>query len=115
VRAGPFRRIALGPKDRQLVAPSVRAEKAIPFISGGPKGRPRISRAPAALIAPLTSYPALTDGATDCRSVGPKGNGEPNQHAFACRFYDSEVRCYYGRLFHVLHTLVLSMVRIIQR
>ena len=62
--------VVSGPKDRQSIAPSVRAGKD-PQLTRRPKGRHTYA-APAALKKDTLSFPALTDGAIDCRSFGPE-------------------------------------------
>jgi hypothetical protein len=67
---GPFE--LLGPKDWQLVAPSVRAGNVFCPMLQRPEG-------PAQIVAHLrrsvniVASPALTDGATNCQSFGPDG------------------------------------------
>ena len=66
------RRRALGPKDQQLVAPSVRAGKLI-LQTAREASRAGINRdALSALRYATAAYPALTEGATNCWSFGPQ-------------------------------------------
>jgi len=65
-----------GSKDRQSIAPSVRAEIRRSLFLRGPKGRHNSCRT---CGAPATIHlvdPALTDGAIDCRSFGAEGFGQ---------------------------------------
>ena len=66
----------LGPKDQKLVAPSVRAGSIRLLVTGAPKVRHDLCRP----FGPLERWsggavPALTDGATNFRSFGPKACG----------------------------------------
>jgi hypothetical protein len=72
----------LGPKDRKLVAPSVRAGlDAVNCLSA--RGAPRFVPARRASDCLKEDFPALTDGATNFRSFGPKaGVIEPDRHQF---------------------------------
>jgi hypothetical protein len=76
----PFQFQLLGPKDRQLVAPSVRAgrfDASYLSAEGAPQFVPALSGL--ATIEKI-EFPALTDGATNCRSFGPVL--KRNQHLF---------------------------------
>src|SRR6266498_619106 len=67
----PFQFQLLGPKDRQLVAPSVRAgrfDASYLSAEGAPQFVPALSGL--ATIEKI-EFPALTDGATNCPSFGP--------------------------------------------
>ena len=64
----------LGPKDRQLIAPSVRAGTHL-SIAQRPEGPAQSWRTFGAQATNRRIYPALTDGATNFRSFGPKACG----------------------------------------
>ena len=66
---GPFKyEDALGPKDRKLVAPSVRADTSILAVSKGLKGRQKPWRTFGALILNVALSPPLRTGLLN---VGP--------------------------------------------
>jgi hypothetical protein len=62
----------LGPKDRQLVAPSVRAGKRRRLVFVSADGASRFVSVLRTLEESKGADPALTDRATNCQSFAPK-------------------------------------------